>query len=103
MRIDPLLDFTFTTLPAENVPEISCIHSLPEWYRRGLGLCATAAWLAKRKPAEKNRAAKITVASCRCFLMVALFVASIQVRHARQVTLRFLPDIFVRVALRQHG
>jgi len=29
MRIDPLLDFTLTILPAVNVPETSWIHSPP--------------------------------------------------------------------------
>src|ERR1051325_4632809 len=38
MRIDPLDDFTFTYLPAENVPETSWIHSFPERYRRGVEL-----------------------------------------------------------------
>src|SRR5690242_6591989 len=67
MWIDPLLDFTRTVLPAENVPETSCTHSLPcARYNRGLGLCAT---VAERKPA-----AKITVASCRFFFIAAYFL-----------------------------
>src|SRR5579859_1582928 len=67
MWIDPLLDFTRTVLPAENVPETSCIHSLPcARYKRGLGLCATAA--------EIKPAARIMVASCRFFFIVACFL-----------------------------
>jgi hypothetical protein len=66
MWIDPLLDFTRTVLPAENVPETSWIHSLPcARYNRGLGLCATAA--------ETRPAAKITVASCKFLFIVACF------------------------------
>src|SRR6478672_5448407 len=115
MRIDPLLDFTLTILPAENAPEISWIHSPLEWYRRGLGLCATAAWfvrktLAKKEPVSKKPAAKIRVASCGCFFIASLYfycfcfvAASIKMRRARQVTLRFLSDIFIRIALGEHG
>src|SRR5689334_3658024 len=67
MWMDPLLDFTRTVLPAENVPETSWIHSSPcARYNRGLGLCATAA--------ETKPAARITVASCRFFFIVARFL-----------------------------
>jgi hypothetical protein len=67
MWIDPLLDFTRTVLPAENVPETSWTHSLPcARYNRGLGLCATAA---QRKPA-----AKITIASWKFFFIVGRFL-----------------------------
>jgi hypothetical protein len=66
MWMDPLLDFTRTVLPAENVPETSCIHSLPcARYNRGLGLCAAAA--------ETKPAARITVASCMFLFIVASF------------------------------
>src|SRR5690242_12649787 len=76
MWIDPLLDFTRTVLPAENVPETSWTHSLPcARYNRGLGLCATAA--------ETKPAAKITVASCRFFFIVARFFSFDQLIRKR--------------------
>src|SRR5580765_1578632 len=101
--MDPLLDFTFTNFPAENDPETSCTHSiLDARYKRGVGLCATAIWPAAGKPAEEKPAARINVASCRCFVIAAYSLCLIKMWHACQITLGFLADKLVLVALRQH-